>query len=549
MAGRGGEWFEKVALGRLPERAAARWGSREALVFEERRWSFRELAEDVDRAARGLLALGVEPGEKVSLWFPDRPTWLHAFYGALKIGATLLPLNTRLRSHDIAYAIEASDTRTLIVADRAGPVDFLEMLLEIAPELAEAEPAGWRADGLPQLSRVLLQGKRTVRGALDWDGVLRRADEVSHAELEARAARVDPDDPALICFTSGSTGRPKGVVLTHSLVRNAVDQANRLAITPRDTILMYLPLFHAFGLYEGVLMLPISGARMVLQEHFDASAALELIERERCTLTHGFDTHFADLLQSPELSRRDTGSLRLGILAAGMASSEKTARAVQRHLCPTVSAWGMTEVGACAMLGFPDDSEEHRCLRSGHPLPGYDIRVVEPATGDALPLGEPGELQVRSYMTMREYYKAPEATAASFTEDGWFRTGDQVVPFEDGSIRFLGRYREMLKVGGENVDPFEVEAFLQQHPSVARVQVVGVPDRRLSEVPVACVVPSGDGAPDPTGLLELCRGQLASFKIPRRVFFVKEFPMTSSGKVQRFRLRAQVRDWVGEEEG
>ena len=546
-----GEWFERVGLGSLPTRAARRFGAREALVFEGRRWTFEEFDRDVDRAARGLLAAGVEPGEKLALWLPNRPVWLHAFFGALKIGAVVLPLNTRLRTHDLEYALAASDASTLVLVDRAGPVEFLAIALQLAPELREGNLAATPNRRCPLLRRVIVDGSPNAAeasGVVSWEALLERGEEVPASRLESLAAAVDPDAPALIMFTSGSTGNPKGVVHGHRLVRNVTDQANRLGIGPHDRTLMYLPLFHVFGMYDGALMMPLAGSRMVLMERFDADEALRLVEAEGCTLVHGFDTHFSDLLASSELERCDMGTLRGGVLLTGMQSSVPVARAVQRRLCPTVSAWGMTEVGGCAALGSPIDDEERRCTDSGAPLPGYEFRIADPGSGAVLGLGDTGELQCRSYMLLLEYYRNPEATAAAFSEDGWFRTGDRVLLHEDGSIRFLGRYKDVLKVGGENVDPFEVEAFLKGHPAIAQVQVVAVPDARLSEVPVAFVIPRPGRAPEPEELLDYCRGRIAGFKVPRRFFLASEFPMTASGKVQRFRLRAEAEQRMNEEE-
>jgi fatty-acyl-CoA synthase len=308
-------------------------------------------------------------------------------------------------------------------------------------------------------------------------------------------------------------------------------------VTPKDVILMYLPLFHAFGLYEGPLMVMVTGARMVLTTLFDPAEALALIAQEKATILHGFDTHFHDLMDHPTCATTDLRSLRTGLLAAGMASSEPVARKAQRLLCPTLTGWGMTEVGVGALLSFLDSSEDDRCMGSGWPLPGYEFKVIDPMTGRILPPGSMGELCTRGYGVMQGYYEKPEDTAKAIDPDGWLHTGDMAIRRDDGMVRFLGRYKEILKVGGENVDPVEVEAFLLRHPAVNQVKIVGVPDARLGEVGAACVVLNPGANVTATDLIEFCRGKIASFKIPRHVLFVKEFPMTSSGKVQKFRLR------------
>jgi fatty-acyl-CoA synthase len=302
-------------------------------------------------------------------------------------------------------------------------------------------------------------------------------------------------------------------------------------------ILMYLPLFHCFGLYEGPLMSMVTGARMVLTTLFDPAEALALIAQEKATLLYGFDTHFHDLMHHPTCATTDLRSLRTGLLAAGMASSEPVARQAQGLLCPTLTGWGMTEVGVGGLLSFLDSSEDDRCLGSGWPLPGYEFRVIDPTTGQSLAPGTMGELCTRGYGVMQGYYKKPQETAKAIDAEGWLHTGDMAIMSDDGMVRFLGRYKEILKVGGENVDPVEVEAFLLQHPAVNQVQIVGVPDARLNEVGAACVVVNPGVNVVAADLMEFCRGKLASFKIPRHVLFVKEFPMTSSGKVQKFRLR------------
>lgn len=542
------EWFEKITLGALVDRAARRFWSREALYFQGQRWSFGQLQEEVNRAARGLIHLGVQPGEKVSLWMPNRPEWLHIFFAVAKIGAVLVPINTRFRTADLEYVVRQSNTTTLITVDRSGPVGYLDMVRQVCPEIETplsppliGEDAGrynhLHSEVFPDLKRVVVLGDGQYPGTHCWADIMTAAGTVPQSEVERRHQSVDPDDIVLIMYTSGTTGFPKGVMHSHNVSRTMTDAANRMGVTPRDVILMYLPLFHAFGFYEGPLMSMVSGARIVLMPLFDPGEALKLIEQERATIINGFDTHFYDLVSHPNCLTTDRRSLRTGLFAAGMASTEPVARRAQKLLCPTVTGWGMTEVGCGAARSFLDSPEDDRCLGSGYPLPGYEFKVIDPATGESLPPGTMGELCVRGYAVMQGYYQKPEETAKAIDSEGWLHTGDVVTMREDGCIRFFGRYKELLKVGGENVDPAEVEAFLLRHPAVSKAQVVGVPDPRLSEVACACVVPKEGQQVAADDLINFCRGKLASFKLPRHVLFMQEYPMTSSGKVQKFRLR------------
>jgi fatty-acyl-CoA synthase len=532
-----GDWFEKVAIGTLIDQAAARFGPREALYYEGQRWTFADLQADTNRAAKGLIALGVQPGEKVSLWMPNRPEWIHLLFAALKVGAILVPINPRFRAADLEYVVRQSNTATLITVDRSGPVGYFDMVHELCPDLDSTAPDGIRVAQWPDLRRVVVLSQRRITGTHRWPDVLALGAHISDEALAARQRAVHPDAMALIMYTSGTTGFPKGVMHCHNILRNVIDEANRLGATPWDAILMYLPLFHAFGLYEGPLMSMVTGARLILTTLFDPAESLALIEQEKATMLHGFDTHFHDLLNHPHCATTDCSSLRVGLLAAGMASSEAVARRAQRMFCRTVTGWGMTEVGVGGLMSFLDSSEDDRCLGSGWPLPGYEFKVIDPTTGQTLPPGVMGELCTRGYAVMQGYYRKPEETAQAIDPAGWLHTGDVAIMRQDGMVRFLGRYKEMLKVGGENVDPAEIEAFLLQHPAVNQVKIVGVPDQRLSEVGAAYVILDAAASATADELIAFCRGQLASFKIPRYVLFVKEFPMTSSGKVQKFRLR------------
>ena len=534
-------WFEKLTFGQLVDRAAERWGDREALAFGDRRWSFSAFREETNRAAKALIAAGVEPGDHVCLWLANSPEYLFIFYAVARIGAVLVPINTRFRTRDMAYIVTQSDATTLISADRSGPVDYVPMIVELVPGLrdhvigAPAEPA------VPALRNVILIGHSVVPGTLDWGSLLLAGEAIPDAEVERRCGANDPDGTAYILYTSGTTGFPKGVMQGHYAIRNVMDQANRMGITANDVILSYLPLYHVFGAYESALMSPITGSRQVVMASFDAGDALRLIEAERVTLLHGFDTHFKDLLEHPTRTTRDLSSLRTGILTAGMHSTEPIARRAQ-ELVRTATAYGMTEV-PFASLSYLDSDIDVRTRMSGWPLNGYEFKIVDPTTGATQSTGELGEICIRGYHVMQGYYRKPEETAKIIDADGWLHSGDVGWLRADGCLCFMGRYKDMLKVGGENVDPMEIEAFLLEDPRINHVAVVGAPDPRLVEVPVAFVIREADALLSEADVIEQCRGRIASFKIPRDVFFVDRFPMTGSGKIQKYLLRqdAEVR--------
>lgn len=539
------DWFEKRTLGSLPATAAARWAEREALVFQDRRWTWVDFDHEVDRAAKALIALGVEPGEKVALWMNNKPEWLFLMYAVAKVGAVLVPLNTRYRTDDISYVVTQSNTGTLISDDRSGPVDYLGMLRDVLPATGAGDPRAHRLEGFPDLRRIVFAGEDKLPGTLLWDEALAGAAEVDDETLAARAAAVDPDGLMLIGYTSGTTGNPKGVMHTHVNIRNCMERAAILGLTFTDTEINYLPMFHLYGLCEVAMLCMVSGARQILMDAFDAGAALDLIERERVTIAHGFDTHWKDLLEAQARQPRDVSSLRLGTLPSGTDATIPIAERVQDVFCPTVSGFGMTEIWAFVSVSFPTETREQRIYASGCPMNDVHYRVGDPETGDPLPPGEPGQLMVKGYTVMKGYYEKPAETAASFSADGWFLTGDMAKLREDGRFVFLGRYKDMLKVGGENVSPAEIEAKLMPLDGLANVAVVGYPDARLHEVAVAFVIRDDEALSAETVLGHL-RGKVASFKIPRHVLFVDAFPMTPSGKVQKVKLRAQALKALGE---
>ena len=544
------DWFtEKSTIGRLPARAAERWPEREALTFGERRWTFAELEAEVDRAARALVAVGVAPGDKVALWLMNRPEWIFLLYGIIRIGAVIVPLNTRFREDDVRYVVGHANATTLIQSDRSGPVDFLAQTRAILPGLGTHAPGDPADPAFPDLRRVITVGSAPNEGVLWWEDCLARADEVPAATAAALATTVDPDGTSMIIYTSGTTGFPKGAMHGHCCVRIHTDRANRLGITHLDVLLCYLPLFHLYGLAELALMFPITGSRLVLAEGFDPDESVRLIERERVTMVHGFDVHYQGLMDSRDRLGADVSSLRLGSIPAGTEATLPVVRRVLHEFCPVVSAYGLTEGWCCAAIGFLGGSDEQRTHGSGFPMPGYEFRIVDPETGSDCATDAVGEILLRSYMVTQGYYRAPEQTAEAIDADGWLHTGDMGSARADGHIRFLGRFKDMLKVGGENVSPLEVEGYLLERHPLQQIAIVGSPDSWLGEVPIAFVIPAPECALDEAELeaaiVASCRGRLASFKIPRRVFVVDTLPMTASGKVQKHHLRDLALERLG----
>ncbi len=539
------EWYTKKTLGSLADTMAERFGEREALVFNEERYTFGEVLERINEVARGLIQLGIEPGDHVALWMVNRPEWIFAMYALAKIGAVQIPVNTRFRTHDLAYLLKQSDARYLIVQDVSGPVNYLEMVREVVK--LPASGVSVEDPDYPEMRTIVMLGAEPHAGSVDWKAMLDAAGGAGDETLDARAAAVDPDDPVFIMYTSGTTGFPKGVVHNHIMLRLIEERAFRLAMTEHDTILNYLPLFHLFSYSDVALMSMLTGARQILVETFNADECIKLVASERVSVMHGFETHLKDLIEAQERHHCDISSLRMGLFAAGMQSGVPIVRKAVEALAPlvTVTAYGMSEMGAATTVGSLGDTVEQRAESSGYLAPGFDFKVVDPETGEKQPVGEPGEIVFRGYGMMMGYYKKPTETAECYDDDGWFHTGDTGVVRPDGYLRFLGRYKDMLKVGGENVDPMEVEGLLLTVEGVQQVAVVAYPDQRLTDVPVAYVQKAEGSDLTETDVIDSCKGKVASFKIPRHVIFIDEFPMTASGKIRKVELREDATQRLG----
>jgi fatty-acyl-CoA synthase len=523
-----------LLLGDVAERAARKWGDRQALVFEGTSWTHAEFSQDVDRVAKGLIGLGVERGDHVAVWMTNRPEWLHLMYAIPRVGGCIVPLNTRYRSDDDAYTAAQSESRVMISIDQSGPIDYRSMIADARPEI---ESAG-------HLEHIVMMGEQ-LDGSTSWDELLELGESVSDTQLLERAATVTVDDRMMLAYTSGTTGHPKGVIHSHRPIRNIRQRAMLLGHTQNDLHMSYLPLFHVYGFSEVALMASLMGGAQVLFDVFDADEVLDVVAEQGGTVLHGFDSHWADLLRADDRQARDLSSLRTGSLPAGMESTTPIARRVQEVFCPTTSGWGMSESWGFICSSHLSDSLEQRTETSGYPMDGVELEIRDLETGLPVAADVPGALFVRSYTVTSGYWRKEEATAGALA-DGWLNTGDVARLRPDGHLVFIGRHKDMLKVGGENVSPAEIEGYLLDVDGVEDIAVVGYPDPRLAEVPVAYVVRAAGSDVSAEDLIERCRGRIASFKIPRHVIFIDAMPATPSGKIRKVELREMALETLGD---
>jgi fatty-acyl-CoA synthase len=540
-----GNPFLRATVGDMLATQAARFGDREAIVAPDRRIGYAELYRDAQRLARGLLAGGVRKDDKVALWMPNRPEWLALQYGCALIGAVVVALNTRYKAHELRYILHQSDATTLVCADHAGPVDYLETLADVLPDLASSVPGELEVAEFPMLRRVIVHADDPYPGCLPWRDLVEQGDAPETAlALDAARVAVAPDDPLTILYTSGTTSFPKGAVITH---RNCLPHGwwcgAVLRLTVDDRVLHALPLSGTWG----GLCIPLStfthGATLVLMETFEPGVALRLMEDERITVWNGVDAMAVPMLEHPDLAKRDRSRLRTGGFAATGGGVEGLFEAVVERLGLRLGfqPYGMTEVNAMALVHDLDESPESLATAGIWPADGLEARVVDPDTGRDQPVDAEGELWLRGRLVTAGYYRKPEETAKAFTADGWFKTGDLAVRDAAGRFIFRGRLREVLRISHFMVAPGEIEAYLQTHPKVLQAFVIGVPDPRTNEAAVAYVIPRPGGA-DLTEeeVIAHCRGRIASFKVPRHVRVVADVPRTPGphgDKVQKARLR------------
>ena len=530
-----------LTIGAQLDRTAARFPDNEALVVahQDVRWRYGTLTEKVDEFAAGLLALGLEPGDRIGIWSPNNSEWAVTQFAAAKAGLILVNINPAYRLAELEYALNKVECRALVTAEAFKSSRYIEMLRRLAPELDDARPGALKAEKLPHLETVVRLGPETTTGMYNFAEIPGLAGATERDRLQALADVLQFDDPINIQFTSGTTGFPKGATLSHhNILNNGYFNGVTLGLSERDRVCIPVPLYHCFGMVMGNLMSAAFGATMVYpSEAFDPLEVLRAVEAERCTVLYGVPTMFIAELDHPEFARFDLSSLRTGTMAGSPCPIEVMRRVIgEMHMEEVTIAYGMTETSPVSFQSATDDPIERRVSTVGRVHPHVEVKVVN-QDGKVVPSGETGELLTRGYSVMRGYWNDDEKTRESIDGAGWMHTGDQATIDADGYCNIVGRIKDMVIRGGENVYPREIEEFLYRHPKVQDVQVIGVPDEKYGEELCAWIkLRDGEDA-NADEIKAFCKDQIAHFKVPRYVRFVDEFPMTVTGKIQKFKMR------------
>jgi fatty-acyl-CoA synthase len=499
---------------------------RDALVVphQDVRWSYAELANRVERVARGLVAMGLERGDRLGIWAPNCAEWVLVQYASAKAGVILVNINPAYRTSELEFVLNQSRCRALIAARTFKSSDYVGMVREVGPRCEALELT------------VFLDSS-------DWDELLAAGD--GEAELPSR---LQFDDPINIQYTSGTTGFPKGATLTHhNILNNGFFVGEMCRYTPEDRVCIAVPFYHCFGMVLGNLACTTHGACMVVPSpSFEPVATLRAVQDERCTSLYGVPTMFIAELDAPEFDSFDLTSLRTGIMAGSPCPIEVMHKVIDRmHMAEVTICYGMTETSPVSTQTTAEDDVDHRTSTVGRVHPHVEVKIVNPGTGECVPPGVAGELCTRGYGVMLGYWDDPEQTSAAIDQAGWMHTGDLATMDRDGYVNIVGRSKDMIIRGGENIYPREIEEFLYTHPEIKDVQIVGVPDERYGEEIAAFVITRGAGTIDADAVREFCRGKIAHYKIPRFVICVDEFPTTVTGKVQKFKLQDRAIEWLG----
>jgi fatty-acyl-CoA synthase len=537
-------------IGDLLDQVVDRFPDRDALISRHQkiRYTYSQLKEECEKLARSLMACGVAKGDRVGIWSPNNTEWVLIQFATAKIGAILVNVNPAYRSSELSYALNQSGCSTLILSPPYKTSNYPEILREVCPELNDCEPGNLRSDQFPSLKTIITLGEQRFPGCFTWNDLLAKSEEISVSELKQRQSDQRFDEPINIQYTSGTTGFPKGATLSHhSILNNGFFIGEKMRFTEQDRLCIPVPFYHCFGMVLGNLACVTHGAAMVLPaETFDPAKTLETVSEEKCTALHGVPTMFIAELALPDFDRYDLSSLRTGIMAGAPCPIEVMKQVFARmNMRDVTIAYGMTETSPVSFQSETSDPIEKRVCTVGQIHPHVECKIIDPETGNTVPRGTTGELLSRGYIVMLGYWNNPEATASSIDEALWMHTGDLAVMDEEGYVRIVGRSKDMIIRGGENIYPREVEEFLYMHPKIQDVQIVGVPDKYYGEELMAWVILKPEVNATDEELRSYCTGKISHYKVPRYWKFTENFPMTVSGKVQKYKLREMARAELG----
>jgi len=531
-------------IGNYLDEICQRYPDNEALVVRHQgvRWTYREFKLEIDRLATGLLALGIEPGDRVGIWGPNSAEWILAQYATASIGAIMVCLNPAYRLHELEYALNKVECRAIITAESFKTSHYLQMLEVLAPELKHCQAGALQSEKFPHLQSVIRMGDDASAGMLNFPAVCAMGSDTHYQQLSKVQAALHPDDAINIQFTSGTTGSPKGATLTHrNILNNGYLCASSMGFSDQDRLCIPVPLYHCFGMVMGNLACLSHGATAIYpNDAFDPLLTLQTVEEEKCTGLHGVPTMFISELDDPSFKNFDLSSLRTGIMAGAPCPVEVMKRVLgDMHMRDVLIGYGQTETSPVNHITESNDTLENRTGTVGRAVPGVEIKLTDSA-GRVVAVGEKGEICVRGYSVMRGYWNDEERTRETIDEELWLHSGDLGVMDEHGYVKIVGRIKDMVIRGGENVYPREVEEFLYTNPKIAEVQVFGIPDAKMGEEICAWVQLHTGQSMSEEELKDFCREQITHFKIPRHVRFVEDFPMTVTGKIQKFIMREQM---------
>lgn len=537
-----------ITFGDLLDQTAAKYPDKDALVNVQRkqRYTYRELQDICNKVAKGFMKLGVKKGDNVAIWATNVVEWVFALFGAAKIGAVVVTVNTNYRSHELEYLLRQSDSSTLLLIEEYRGNNYVETFRTICPEIDSCEPGKLNSEKLPLLKNVIFLGSGKKPGMFNFSDLYELGKDISDEELAAMQAACRPEDVINMQYTSGTTGFPKGVMLTHNnVINNAYYVGEAQKYTDKERLCIPVPFFHCFGLTMSITTCVVYGATMVPVEEFKPEWVLQAIHEEKCTALQGVPTMWIAELEHPDFDKYNMESLRTGIMAGAPCPIE-VMRKVTEKMAPEVTiAYGQTESSPVVTQTRTDDDLERRVTTVGRALPGVEVEVFNPETGELCQPGVQGELCFRGYVVMKGYYKMPEATEKAIDSEGWLHSGDLGVKDEFGYVKITGRLKDMIIRGGENIYPREIEEFLYTHPKVQDVQVIGVPDVKYGEEVMAAIKLRSGVTATEEEIKEFCQGKIARHKIPKYIRFVDSYPMTASGKIQKYKLR----EWAVEELG